>query len=244
MVRLKGILKFLYEIEVVTGLHIGGAKENVEIGGIDNPVIKLKNFKGLSDVPYIPGSSVKGKIRSLLELSLGKSSVCSCGDCDICKIFGTSGTTAKHPIRIRIFDFYPKDETIELWENYLEGAYTEIKAENTIDRLTSTVRRGGLRHMERVIPGSIFEGDIIFRIFDENEDKRLLDLFEEGIKLLQEDYLGGSGSRGYGRIKLNLRGVVYSSIKNKNGSIYVEKKALGPDNYRNAVFISEGSENA
>ena len=247
MVRLIGILKLTYEIEVVTGLHIGGAKENIEIGGIDNPVVKLKQYKGLADVPYIPGSSIKGKIRSLLELSLGKNDVCSCGDCKICKIFGTAGNNAKHPIRLRIFDFYPTDETINMWENYLDGLYTEVKAENTIDRLTSTVKKGGLRHMERVIPGSVFRGEIVFRVFNKQEDKELFNLFESGIRLLEEDYLGGSGSRGYGRVKFYLKKVRYVEVKisgEKDRDLSInEREGLDTNNFKQ-IFENSGSENA
>ncbi len=227
MEQLKGILTLEYEIEVITGLHIGGSKESIEIGGIDNPVIKLRSYKGRSDVPYIPGSSIKGKIRSLLELAMGKGKdPCSCGECSICKLFGTAGTNAKHPIRLRVSDFYPTDDTLKFWEDVLEGLYTEIKAENTIDRITSTVKRGGLRQMERVIPESRFEGVFIIRIFNQKEDKNLCELLIRGIELLQDDYLGGSGSRGYGRVEFHFKNAVYKKIAIQSGILQILEQQI------------------
>ena len=51
------------DLELVTGLHIGAGNDEIRIGGIDNPVLKHP----YSGQPYIPGSSLKGKVRSLLE---------------------------------------------------------------------------------------------------------------------------------------------------------------------------------
>ena len=229
---LKGFLTLKYKIEVLTGLHIGGSKDSIEIGGIDNPVIKLKTFKlsndTLSDVPYIPGSSLKGKIRSLLELAkgvymerlqkgitkiedLGKP--CDCGECEICKLFGTGGNNIKEPIRLRFSEFYPTKDTIEMWKTYLGEVYTEMKTENVINRITSTAQHP--RHTERVIANSIFEGDITFRVF-ENDGKELIETLEKGIKLLEKDYLGGSGSRGYGRVKVHFCDYEWYSTKNED----------------------------
>src|SRR6202158_3439962 len=57
------------DLECQTGLHIGAGKGSLEIGGADNPVVK--DAFGL---PYIPGSSLRGKLRSLLENALGLTS--------------------------------------------------------------------------------------------------------------------------------------------------------------------------
>jgi CRISPR type III-A-associated RAMP protein Csm3 len=50
-------------IRLVTGLHIGGAAAGLDIGGVDNPIIRHP----VTREPYIPGSSLRGKIRALLE---------------------------------------------------------------------------------------------------------------------------------------------------------------------------------
>ncbi len=217
---LKGFLNLKYTIRVKTGLHIGGSKESIEIGGIDSPVVKLKAFRIngelLADVPYIPGSSLKGKIRSLLELSEGVhferlnngitdldklGEPCKCGECNICILFGTGGDNVKEPIRLRFSDFYPTEDTINIWKTFLGEVFTEMKTENRINRITSTAKDP--RHTERVIAESEFEGTITFRIF-ENDSKELLETLKRGIELLEQDYLGGKGSRGYGRVEIYL----------------------------------------
>jgi len=262
---LKGFLTLKYKIKLRTGLHIGGSKDSIEIGGIDNPVIKLKVFKlenndnPLSDVPYIPGSSLKGKIRSLLELSKDKhieklknivtkefnkepknltdkemnefldekrknqkawkdlleeiGSVCTCGECNICKLFGTGGNNIKEPIRLRFSEFYPTKDTIDMWKTYLGEVYTEMKTENVINRITSTAQHP--RHTERVIANSVFKGDITFRLF-ENDGINLINTLKTGIELLEKDYLGGSGSRGYGRVKIYLCNYEWYSPNNQS----------------------------
>ena len=259
-----GFLTLKYHIEVLTGLHIGGSKDSIEIGGIDNPVIKLKAFKlenndnPLSDVPYIPGSSLKGKIRSLLELAENKhleklrnivakevnkkpesltekeiinfldrkrntpkawndligeiGTVCSCGECNICKLFGTGGNNIKEPIRLRFSEFYPTEDTIDMWKKYLGEVYTEMKTENRINRITSVARDP--RYTERVIANSVFTGDITFRLF-EGDNTDLIQTLKTGMELLEKDYLGGSGSRGYGRVKIYLCAYQWYSPGNK-----------------------------
>jgi CRISPR-associated protein Csm3 len=216
---LKAILKLNYEIKVLTGLHIGGSKESIEIGGIDNIVIKTPYYEGKRNVPYIPGSSLKGKIRALLEWvekpfnqnipivfftnnDKKAGEPCNCGRCNICKLFGThkAGNKQIEPVRLRFDDFYPTMETIQMWEDVLEGLYTEIKTENTINRIAGKAEHP--RHQERVIPGSIFKGNIIIRLFEGDNYQTTLGILQNGIKMLENDYLGGSGSRGYGRVEI------------------------------------------
>ncbi len=184
--ELKGKFFINGKIEVKTGLHIGGSKETLEIGGLDNPVIRTKDGK-----VYIPGSSLKGKIRSLLEQKEGKSSSspCECGTCDICKIFGPhKSENITEPVRIIVRDAYAEGENIK----------TERKIENIIDRVRGTAISP--REIERVPAGTKFDFEIIFNVYKE-DDIKLINKFVEGMKLLEDDYLGGSGSRGYGKIE-------------------------------------------
>lgn len=190
------------KIEVLTGLTIGGSAEDVAIGGIDNNVIKTTE-----GAPYIPGSSLKGKIRSLLEKKEGKN-ICGCGeaDCDICAIFGTgaSQNVNSGPTRFSARDAHLTLETKNMMENKegifegLELTYTESKFENTIDRQTSKARNP--RQTERVPAGAEFDFDMVFNIMCEEDLERFKELIV-GLRLLEDDYLGSSGSRGYGRIK-------------------------------------------
>jgi len=191
-----------------TGLHIGGTTEGFEIGGIDNPVIR----DPLTELPYIPGSSLKGKLRHLLEWSLGKVDIHPkhgtytahfCGKCEACKLFGPSSDEHEvrlkaGPTRLTVRDSFPTRETVEEWDRRLgEGIYTEVKTENSVDRVTSEANP---RPMERVPAGSEFEFQMIVDIYHENDKKLLKSLFT-AMALLEDSSLGGSGSRGHGRVE-------------------------------------------
>jgi len=241
---LLGVISIKYRLKLKTGLHIGGAKENFEIGGVDNPVIKLpielelKDRDIPKDAPYIPGSSLKGKIRSLMEWFIrepkgveGKEQTsveymtekarkdsrklgapCDCGTCSICKLFGVSDVKTIQnlpleklpgPPRVEFSDAYPTENSLKTLQNTLgEGVFTEIKYENKINRLTGAVEQGGLRNQERVPAGVEFEGEITLDIYS-NEDIELLKKLITGLKLLENSYLGGSGSRGYGKVEFS-----------------------------------------
>lgn len=200
-------IKKEYTIKVLTGLHIGGSSDNVEIGGIDNPVIKLGDGK-----PYIPGSSLKGKIRSLLEQSKGATTV---GDnSEINKLFGASGKDDATPSKVIFRDFYLTKDSVEKLKNsdYLPMPYTENKYENVIDRVTGKAQY--LRQTERVPAGVKFAGEIIINIWDTDEEQDFIKMLEEGISLLENDYLGGSGSRGYGQVEFEEKSSVILSADN------------------------------
>jgi len=199
-------------LTVETGMHIGGSKDNVEIGGIDNPVIKIGTKNGM---PYIPGSSLKGKIRSLLEQMEGVSEAgggnkIKFGDKTerlqkIISLFGYSGDNKISKIIVR--DSYMTDESINLLEesaDFLDMPYTENKYENTIDRVTGVTTGGGIRQTERVPAGVKFTVEFILNVWSEDVNgKALHDLLKEGIRALELDYLGGSGSRGYGKVSFD-----------------------------------------
>lgn len=191
-------IKINTTITLLTGMHIGGSKENVEIGGIDNPVIKLAS-KG--DQPYIPGSSLKGKMRCLLEQVAGAVKVGD--DTEVNNMFGTiKGTT--QPSKIIVRDAYLTKKSLELFKNSpsLDMPYTENKFENCIDRVEGATVRGGVRQTERVPAGAEFAVEFILNVWDDDADgSNLLQMLEHGIALIESDYLGGSGSRGYGQVK-------------------------------------------
>jgi CRISPR-associated protein Csm3 len=250
MFSYKGTVIIKYEMKALTGLRVGGTKENFDIGGMDNPVIKtlgvIENYDGERNnlpegAPYIPGSSLKGKMRSLLEWAKGRveymieeakrnsnkknskerkeeeqeeneevkqaGNPCICGRCEICKVFGTgSAKTLERmgleelpgPPRLRVFDAYPTWESIQrLQETLGERIFTEIKTENAINRLTS---RANPRKVERVPAGVVFFGEMAFHLFTK-EDPGLLKVVFEGMRLLEDDYLGGYGSRGSGKVR-------------------------------------------
>jgi CRISPR-associated protein Csm3 len=192
-------------INCESGLRIGGSKDSLEIGAMDNPIIRHP----VSGLPYIPGSSLKGKMRSLLEVKAGtfsfKGGPCDCGNCDICKLFGCGNPqNATEMTRLIFRDArIATDSEATLREAQEEkGLYfAEVKNENWIDRKTGKAGKGGLRTQERVPEGTKFQFELSIRVFDtDNKDHFKMKILE-GLGLMENDYLGSSGSRGYGKIK-------------------------------------------
>lgn len=200
MKKLTKKIKIQTTITLVTGLHIGGSKENVEIGGIDLPVIKLaiKNNE-----PYIPGSSLKGKMRCLLEQIKGADKVGK--DAEVNSLFGITESknlhTENRPSKLIVRDAMLTDDSRKALRAsiHLDMPYTEGKWENTINRVKGVAEHP--RQTERVPAGAQFNAEFVINIWDDDKEEDLLALFEKGIRLLENDYLGGSGSRGYGQIK-------------------------------------------
>jgi len=202
--------KITGKITVKAGLHIGGGNDKVEIGGIDNPVIK----NPLTREPYIPGSSIKGKMRALLEWKEGKvkdskGEPCKCGrpDCHICRIFGSGNSGEQEKARLRgpsRLIIRDAELTEEYKRKFSDGKpLLEDKIENGLNRITA---QANPRHIERVVPGVAFDFELVYRIIDIDdggkEDEELFNtVVLEGLRLLQNDYLGGGGSRGNGRIE-------------------------------------------
>jgi len=216
--KLKEIKVIQGTIEIKTGLHIGSGDIEMHIGGTDNPVVKHPH----TNEPYIPGSSLKGKIRSLLELKYG-----ICGDEgqpsssnllnnisdpntkkvleNIIKLFGNAIHENKEnkfgPTRLSFYDCFLDEQTRK---NILETglSYYEIKSENVINRVTGTAEHP--RHIERVISGLKFEFKLSLKIFDDDDENYFISLIKEGIDLLNKDSLGGYGSRGYGKVEIKI----------------------------------------
>lgn len=193
-------IKIQTSITLVTGLHIGGSSDNVEIGGIDNPVIKLATR---GNEPYIPGSSLKGKMRCLLEQAAGASKVGM--DKKVNNLFGITESkdlnTDNQPSKLIVRDAILSKESKEalLACDNLDMPYTENKWENVINRTKGIAEHP--RQSERVPAGAVFNAEFVLNIWDDDNEQELMALFEKGIRLLENDYLGGSGSRGYGQIK-------------------------------------------
>jgi CRISPR-associated protein Csm3 len=192
-----------------TGLRIGGSKDDMEVGGVEHPVLR----DPLTKLPYIPGSSLKGKMRSLLEYKYdkvtSKGDPCGCGksDCLVCKVFGPYKNVNHDlgPTRLIVRDAHLTEESRKDLERLRaeEGLlYAEAKPENIINRSTGVAATRGLRTQERIPAGTRFRLRLSIRIFHGDVKTKLIDFVNEGLKLLQEDYLGGSGTRGYGEIEL------------------------------------------
>lgn len=187
-------IKISTVVELLSGLHVGGNGDSVEIGGIDNPVIRA-SVK--DNQPYIPGSSIKGKMRCLLEQIKGSTKVG--GNPEINNLFGYSQTN--QPSKIIVRDAYLTKESAAELKNCdnLDAPYTEGKWENVIDRVKGTAEHP--RQTERIPAGVSFNVEFVINVWDDDKEVDLVALLKEGIKALENDYLGGSGSRGYGQVK-------------------------------------------
>jgi len=216
------------KLKLISGLHIGGGDDSMKIGGIDSPVIKREVFCSEDGEigfgnrfdrkiiePYIPGSSLKGKVRTLLEhyfrlvdpMGDGKvvDSSSNFGDEKkrdlIVKLFGESAGENKGVNITRVI-FRDTFITKDVRKAYREGKIylSEEKAENVIDRKTGTTKDGGLRFIERVPSAVEFDFDMSIRVFDGDNQELFENVMKLGLKLLELDALGGSGSRGYGKV--------------------------------------------
>lgn len=228
--KLQGKYIITAKIVALTGLHIGGGNASLEIGGVDSSVVKDGEGK-----PYIPGSSLKGKMRSLLEFSEGRFSpgcmvehkgikihMCDDEKCPICIIFGRNHGLHQFvngikqslnnvtPTRVIVRDAYliPDSITDEMKKN-LDFEWTEVKFENTLDRITSAANP---RQLERVPRGAEFDAEIIFNVLDDY-DRVLFGKLLTAMKLLEDDAIGGSGSRGYGKIAFRDVRIFWNSVE-------------------------------
>ena len=207
---MKLLKKIIYTgiIKAETGLHIGGTNSSMGIGGPDSLVIR----NPITNQPYIPGSSIKGKMRSLLEILHG-----TIGDQDMgavkngpsqdnnaasVKLFGTAKKESQRPSRLQVRDAhltkYWRDES-HFGDTDLP--YTESKTEVVIDRITAAATP---RQIERVPAGAKFKLNFVLNIFDTDNENELKEYLDTSIKLLEDDYLGGNGSRGYGQVSLRI----------------------------------------
>lgn len=192
-----GKLEISGVIESLTGLHIGGGSQFAAIGAVDSVVIKDIQ----DDLPMIPGSSLKGKLRSLLskQLSDGKLPKEHNQDDDrIKRLFGHAESKNPKTSRIYFSDIFMNEESREELENSDMDA-TEIKFENTITRSTGVANP---RQIERAIKGIKYNMSLIYNIENEGEIEEDFKLLKMAFKLLQYDYLGANGSRGYGRVDI------------------------------------------
>lgn len=187
-------IQIIGTIEVITGMHIGGSSAFAAIGAVDSPVIR----DGRDNLPMLPGSSLKGKMRSLLAKEYnttvaGKPDE----DCErLTRLFGSAKKDAIKRSRVQFADMVLAN--VEEFRQRGVQSLTEVKFENTINRITAVANP---RQIERVIRGSEFNLDIIYEVEAEDEIIEDMETLAEGMRLLEYDYLGGSGSRGYGKIK-------------------------------------------
>ncbi|RIV28089.1 type III-A CRISPR-associated RAMP protein Csm3 [Alicyclobacillaceae bacterium I2511] len=218
-------------MKVITGLHIGALSDSMSIGGIDSPVVR----DPVTRYPYIPGSSLKGKLRSLLERTEftrqrngnveqyfsrpGGGNVkhrheCTKPECPVCRMFGATSSKQDEgnnlPARLAVRDLHLTRESAEELKGLETGLYmTEWKSENGLDRLTAAANP---RQIERVPAGSEFHFELVYTVTDTTQ---ILDDWQniiEQLRILEDDALGGHGSRGYGQVQFKCEQLVVRTL--------------------------------
>jgi len=198
--KLKNYVLLSANLKLKSGLHIGAATAKDVGKGEPLPVMKSL----IRNLPFIPGSSLKGKMRFLLETIYGQinndGGPCACGSCQICLLFGSgSSKTTNEPTRLIFRDCSLSEKSAEM----LEKVGLENKPGVSIDRNTGMARRGALFPMERVPEGSEFNFQVSCRVFENDDVEAIRKWLMVGLYLLEQDALGGSGSRGSGHIEFN-----------------------------------------
>jgi CRISPR-associated protein Csm3 len=191
------------KIRVLTGMRVGGSKETLNVGEVDSNVIKTPD-----GVPYIPGTSLKGKLRSELAQRAFSSTDIQSDPNEVKQIFGSFNDLAK----IRVRDAFACLDKNGDWEdlgsdNQMDFSRTELKHETAIERRTGKAKNGSLRKIERVPPNATFSFEIVFESKNDAEDSDFKNVIL-AMRLLEDSAVGSKGSSGYGKIKfesINIR---------------------------------------
>ena len=198
---LEGIYVLNIKLELLSGLYIGGNDSGFDIGGADSDVIR----NPLTNEPYIPGSSLKGKLKSLLKYHIKEVDRTEKDiifkDSNITNIFEPVDEGNVKITRAIFRDLTLTKESKEELQNILGiGCFTEIKAENKVNPISG--KSDSPRFIERVPAGAMFEGEIVLNVFDGDNKEIMMENIKKSLKLLEMNYLGGNGTRGYGRVKV------------------------------------------
>lgn len=225
---LRGKIILKGEMECVTGLHIGAAGNTLDIGGIDAPVVR----DPVTREPYVPGSSLKGKMRSLLERKTGVPfdrhsgngvyrHECTDRSCPVCRVYGATGgregSGKNMPGRLIVRDMHMTSKSLELLSGIETGLqYTEWKFENSLDRVTAAANP---RQLERVPRGTKFSFELLYTVETENNAELAEDITSlvQILSLVEDDTLGGHGSRGYGKVLFHFSGFEGRSVNYYSG---------------------------
>ncbi len=232
MSKLTGKIIITGFIETKTGLHIGGSKSSYEIGGVDLNVVKTANGQ-----PYIPGSSLKGKLRAMLAKKEGSTDIAT-DPLFIREIFGhvdTKDATKSEITRLLVRDAFLDIDDYEIRypeeKRRTEFEYSDVKWETQIDRKKGTARDP--RQMERVPEGCRFAYEMVYNLMDDarKNAQKLGDHLEAlslALQLLQDDYVGGQGSRGYGKVAFSAPQVQVKTIEGNKYKVAAETEWLAP----------------
>jgi CRISPR-associated protein Csm3 len=205
-------LKITGKLTLLTGMHIGASNDFAPIGAVDSIVVR----DPLKSEPIIPGSSLKGKMRTLLAKALTSEDVlktCNNDDDSIKRLFGASQPVIQS--RLQFYDLFMEEDSVENLKNKTDLYLTEIKFENVIDRLTAVANP---RQLERVPAGAEFGFVLVYNLENLEEVEEDFENISTALKLLHMDYIGGSGTRGYGKVKISDLTIEPMGLTDKNYS--------------------------
>lgn len=224
--KLTGKIFITGDIVAETGLHIGGSKSSLDIGGIDLNVIKTPQ-----GVPFIPGSSLKGKLRAMLARVNGSVAInkheAKAGEktdediASICEIFGLpadedeKGKITRLIVRDANLDQEAFSVRFEAFQDSMETEFSDVKWENSINRKTGTAQHP--RQLERVPAGAVFNFEMVYDVYDDDKETDHLKHIRTAMRLLEGDYLGGQGSRGYGKVRFANVAFTTKSVEDYEG---------------------------
>lgn len=217
------------KLTLLTGMHIGASNDFAPIGAVDSIVVR----DPMTSKPIIPGSSIKGKMRTLLAKANSDGPFLNAIGSDspeIKRLFGASEPVISS--RLQFCDLFMTKETVDELVNKTDLYLTEIKFENTINRTDAVANP---RQLERVPAGSEFEFVLVYNLENLDEVEEDFENIATAIKLLHMDYIGGSGTRGYGKVKISDLTISPKGLTNKHYSTdlisKLEQKFEGCEDY-------------
>lgn len=220
MTGLLGKLIIEGKLTLKTGMHINAGNAFAAIGAVDSVVVR----DTVSNRPYIPGSTLKGKMRFLLARSFkGENNMCELKEEDIAigRLFGQSVTVLS---RLQFIDIFFNEDSANKIDSLDTDLYlTEIKFENTIPRKGD--KNANPRQLERVPAGAEFDFKLVYNVENANEVEEDFKNINQCLRLLEADYLGGHGTRGYGRVEFSPLTITYKEYNSSN--INILQKAEG-----------------
>ncbi len=213
------------QVEVCTGLHIGTGGA-AGIGLVDNPVIR----DPLTGRPIIPGSSLKGRLRHATEILLGDAAKDEIG-----RLFGTAPEDdIANATRLYVRDCHLDKESVDkLMSLRSDSFFVEVKSENRISRDSGVAEHP--RQSERLPAGTVLSMELVYNVYEPEQVLDDLQNLEAALSFVEDEYLGGSGSRGYGKVNLHLNSVTWKSRKDYLDGKTVEAKTIDRSNWINKV---------
>lgn len=209
---IKKIIEFNGTMAIKSGVHIGGNGNGTKVGGCDNPVIR----NPLTNAPYIPGSSIKGALRSSAEKmtayagKIRNGKPCGCGQetCMVCKLFGAHmnmrAASGEPRLIVRDMNLSPDflDRVMESGGSHSD--IIETKASTMIDRSTNTAAGGSLRNMERVAAGAVFDCSFSIKVMDRDNEVELINFFKKCLSIVEATGIGGKVTSGSGQVEFDI----------------------------------------